>query len=92
MLVRNMSAYFREMVDKISPKNTEQYHCKICDFKGSRYSEYKRHIATAKHIKLTNADKNITTNVPQHICVCVCVCVGNNYIVTNRIVVDYRPI
>ena len=70
MLVRNMSTHVTEMADKISPKNTEQYHCKICDFKGSRYSEYKRHIATAKHIKLTNADKNITTNVIQHICSC----------------------
>ena len=65
-----MSAYFREMVDKISPKNTEQYHCKICDFKGSRYSEYKRHITTAKHIRLTNADTNITTNVLEHMCSC----------------------
>ena len=70
MLVRNMSTHVTEMADKISPKNTEQYHCKICDFKGSRYSEYKRHITTAKHIKLTNADKNITTNVIQHICSC----------------------
>ena len=58
------------MADNFSQKNTDKYYCKVCDFKGTRYSEYLRHINTAKHKKMTNADINITTSKSLHLCSC----------------------
>ena len=45
------------MADKKTSLTSNQFHCEKCDFKCSYYSEYERHLATAKHKILTNADR-----------------------------------
>ena len=40
------------------PKNAEKYVCKICDFKCSKQSNYKKHTETPKHIKNSQNDIN----------------------------------
>ena len=40
------------------PKNAEKYICKICDFKCSKQSNYKKHTDTPKHIKNSQNDIN----------------------------------
>ena len=52
----------KKWLTKKTPKNTLKYFYKICHFKCSRCSECKRHIITAKHIKLTNVDKKTPKN------------------------------
>jgi len=38
---------------------SDNYNCKICDFKSSRKSQYDKHILTAKHVRLQNpTEKN----------------------------------
>ncbi len=46
------------MVTKKTPKNAENFHCELCDFKCSKLSDWNRHISTAKHKMVTNGDKN----------------------------------
>ena len=55
------------MSDKKAQKNAEEYYCKFCNFKCSKYSDYTRHLLTAKHKRMTNDDaksavKNETNN------------------------------
>ena len=45
------------MADKKTPKTPKQFICEKCDFKCSYYSEYERHLGTAKHKILTNTDR-----------------------------------
>jgi len=51
------------------PENTEKYICKICDFKCSKQSNYKKHIDTPKHIK--NSQNDIKKElIEEYICEC----------------------
>jgi len=51
------------MSDKKAQKNASEYFCKFCNFKCSKYSDYTRHLLTAKHKRMTNDDaKNAVNN------------------------------
>ena len=58
------------MADNKLLKVAKEYKCLSCDYITSRKSSYDKHILTAKHIKLTNADKLVAETKPQHICSC----------------------
>ena len=45
------------MTDKKRAKNAEFFHCKLCDFKSFKKSNYDKHLLTLKH---TNTDKILT--------------------------------
>ena len=49
--------------DKNTPKYTDVFYCKSCDFKCSKKSDYMRHITTRKHQKnekwITLDDKKV---------------------------------
>jgi hypothetical protein len=63
-------------------KNTEKtprFLCKICDFKCSRKAEYKRHLETIKHKRVTESNKK-TPKDESNTFVCIC---GKTY--------KYRP-
>ena len=63
-------------------KNTEKtlhFLCEICDFKCSRKAEYKRHLETIKHKRVTESNKK-TPKDESNTFVCIC---GNTY--------KYRP-
>ncbi len=42
--------------DKITSKSAAKFECSICDFKCCKIGDYKRHILTSKHKKLTLAN------------------------------------
>ena len=46
------------MENKKVPKSSLKYYCKICNYNTSRESQYKRHLLTAKHERLTDVDAN----------------------------------
>ena len=46
---------------------SNKFHCEKCDFKCSYYSEYERHLGTAKHRK-----QHLTTNVANKQLECIC--------------------
>ena len=57
------------------PKNADKYVCKICDFKCSKHSNYKKHTETPKHIKNTKNDINDINDMKketteEYICEC----------------------
>jgi hypothetical protein len=54
--------------DKKTSKNEIIYECKNCDFKCSKKGDWNRHIGTAKHIKYTFGDAQVTKKTSQHIC------------------------
>lgn len=58
------------MADNKLLKVAKEYKCLSCDYITSRKSSYDKHILTAKHIKLTNADNLVAESKPQHICCC----------------------
>ena len=37
------------MIQKCAEKSTENFICKLCDYKTSRRSQYNRHLLTQKH-------------------------------------------
>jgi Txe/YoeB family toxin of Txe-Axe toxin-antitoxin module len=43
--------------DKNTSKSADKFECSCCDFKCSKSGDYKRHILTSKHKKLTLANK-----------------------------------
>lgn len=51
----------------------DKYSCEQCNFSCSNKKDYNRHLHTAKHIKMTNNDKN-TSTLPLFVCEC-----GNQY-------------
>lgn len=62
-----------KMANKKSPKNKDQrFVCESCDYFTSRLSEFKRHIITTKHRKLT---KNHQSRKGEFNCIC-----GKEYI------------
>ena len=58
------------MLTDFTPKNADKFYCENCDFKCCKTSDWKRHLTTAKHKKLTNltyfTPKNATPNM--HTC------------------------
>ena len=52
-----LSHYLVIMTDKKGTKGTTILYCEKCDFKCFHQSKYERHLGTAKHKILTNADK-----------------------------------
>ena len=51
-------------------QNTQKFQCEKCAFKCSKKSYWERHIITAKHIKLTKANDNLSTDVKKMTYVC----------------------
>ena len=49
-------------------KVATDFNCKICDYSTCRKSQYDKHILTAKHKKLTNADNLVQNTNSKHIC------------------------
>ena len=41
------------------PKSSDKYICKACHYKTSRYSQYERHLLTAKHKNVDNLLENV---------------------------------
>ena len=58
------------MFTNVDAKNAKKFVCEKCHFECSKLSNYNKHIMTAKHIKLTNADKKMPITNSQHICSC----------------------
>ena len=58
------------MADNKLLKVANEYKCLSCDYITSRKSSYDKHILTAKHIKLTNADNLVPNENTKHICCC----------------------
>ena len=59
--------------DKNTSKNINNFYCEICDFKCCKLGDWKRHILTPKHIKVTPGDdlgdkKNIKSQYTCNIC------------------------
>ena len=48
------------------------YTCDICDYNTCKYSDYKKHLLTPKHNRLTNANEKISNspNEKPHVCSC----------------------
>jgi hypothetical protein len=46
--------------NQLAKENTNKFICEICDFKCSKNSYWHRHIITAKHIRLTNVNINVS--------------------------------
>jgi hypothetical protein len=53
----------------IPNKTPLSYICELCNFSCSNKKDYNRHLLTAKHIKMTNNDKN-TSDLPIFSCEC----------------------
>ena len=59
------------MTDKKSDKIRNNFYCKICDYSTSDKRDYTKHILTAKHERLTNADKKSEQkSIKKFICEC----------------------
>ena len=48
------------MADNLAQKNAVILVCQICDYKCCKQCDFKRHIRTQKHLRLTNADAWLT--------------------------------
>jgi hypothetical protein len=68
-----------EMDNQIMPDKMPQFVCKKCDFKCSKESNYKKHIETMKHKRVTESNKKMP-NIEEQVFNCIC---GNIY--------KYRP-
>ena len=58
------------MFTNVDAKNAKKFVCEKCHFECSKLSNYNKHLNTAKHIKLTDADKKMPITNSQHICCC----------------------
>jgi len=56
------------MITKKTPKNADNFYCEQCNFKCSKLSDWRRHIITAKHEKITNGNNNYAENAQTYIC------------------------
>ena len=66
-----------KMADKKSQKIPKKFECKVCNYKCSNKKDFNKHILTAKHKRLTNADIKVPEN-PQSINTFFCEC-GKEY-------------
>ena len=55
-----------------TPKNAEKYICVKCDFKCVKQSDYKRHLLTAKHERMTLNDGKTQKNAKSNDYICEC--------------------
>jgi hypothetical protein len=62
------------MNDKKSSENPCKYECMNCDYKTQYVRDYRKHLLTAKHQRMTNNDKMSLENPCNFTCIC-----GNNY-------------
>ena len=53
---------------------SNQFVCSICNYTSERNSQYIRHLMTAKHIRLSNANENVPKSSTAYMCLC-----GNEY-------------
>ena len=58
------------MANKRMPINAKLYYCNICDFKCSKNSNYRKHLATRKHNILINTNNNMPKNAADFTCDC----------------------
>jgi hypothetical protein len=68
------SHYILMETNEFSSECSTQYICSICNYNTERNSQYIRHLMTAKHIRLTNANENVPKGSASHMCLC-----GNEY-------------
>jgi hypothetical protein len=52
------------------PKKFQDFFCQICNYTTSRYSQYSRHLLTAKHKLLTNPNRKSSAANQQYNCLC----------------------
>ena len=62
------------MTNEIISKISKGFTCTTCNYICSKNSEYAKHIATAKHIRLINPNKTLPEYPKIYICIC-----GNKY-------------
>jgi len=60
-------------------KNPNLYFCNICDFKCNKQSNFNVHCSTSKHIKKTQSDKNLETNLEPNIVTYECIVCNKKY-------------
>ena len=58
------------MLSKKTPKNPKNFVCVKCNFNCSNKKDYNRHILTAKHKRLTNANEKTPKNPLKYECIC----------------------
>ena len=61
------------MLLNLVPKSSANFNCSFCDYYTSRYSQYERHLLTAKHQKSTNQQQTATfsnAESSEYICDC----------------------
>jgi len=58
------------MLTSKTPKNAKIYTCEKCNFKCSKLCDFNRHIMTAKHKMLTNANEKEPKNAKAFMCSC----------------------
>ena len=63
------------MTNKPPPINAKKFACEKCAFECSKLCDYNRHLDTAKHKRLTNAN-NVSAIQQPEIFKCIC---GNEY-------------
>jgi hypothetical protein len=52
------------------PKSSENFHCELCDYSSSRFSQFQRHLSTQKHKNETNMKQNETKKDEKFQCEC----------------------
>jgi len=58
------------MTTYVVPISSEQFICKMCDYKTCRKSQYERHLSTAKHLNTTNTTNLVQQSSNYFICEC----------------------
>ena len=58
------------MGDILVPKKFQKFQCKSCDYYTNRYSQYERHLNTAKHKMVTNGDNLVQNRSDCYLCSC----------------------
>jgi hypothetical protein len=71
----SVSNVYRFMPNKPPPENAKKFVCEKCTFECSKLCDYKRHLETAKHKRLINAN-NISAMQQHDVYKCIC---GNEY-------------
>ena len=65
-----VSIIYTKMANKRMPINAKLYYCNVCDFKCSKNSNYKKHLATRKHNILINTNNIMPKNAADFTCDC----------------------
>jgi len=68
------SHYIQMDTNDFSSESSAHFSCKVCDYYTVRNSQYTRHLLTAKHVRLINANENVQKSSNAHTCIC-----GNEY-------------